>query len=351
MVNPYLQRRRTSHLQDMPNPNAWPGDPPPRTLNAISVPTRVPIPVMVMMAQHSSQPTWNLEPRNEARHDFVLAQEVLQGRYPGCMPRNLVQEHNFCLGIPTSEEPELLELDFGQRERDADVSLLTLDHESYDFSSLAGNSFRPTEEDNHIMGSSSSHEKKVLKAHQQFIQMLRTHKATEALAMYNATYDFQFYRLFQGNRSNAKRNAMNNIFALWTELFYHRLDGKPYQPSVFMVTLHSLFGKLARPGVKFSLAKDFNYRGGFMRNLEARWNSHKLQDDAFAARPTKLKMPEDYARDIRATVRQGLLDPENDVEDCQLLFACACGTMLGFRGNQVCDGLSFYVLFVDDEPF
>jgi hypothetical protein len=351
MVNPYLQRRRTSHLQDMPNPNAWPGDPPPRTLNAISVPTRVPIPVMVMMAQHSSQPTWNLEPRNEARHDFVLAQEVLQGRYPGCMPRNLVQEHNFCLGIPTSEEPELLELDFGQRERDADVSLLTLDHESYDFSSLAGNSFRPTEEDNHIMGSSSSHEKKVLKAHQQFIRMLRTHKATEALAMYNATYDFQFYRLFQGNRSNAKRNAMNNIFALWTELFYHRLDGKPYQPSVFMVTLHSLFGKLARPGVKFSLAKDFNYRGGFMRNLEARWNSHKLQDDAFAARPTKLKMPEDYARDIRATVRQGLLDPENDVEDCQLLFACACGTMLGFRGNQVCDGLSFYVLFVDDEPF
>jgi hypothetical protein len=41
-------------------------------------------------------------------------------------------------------------------------------------------------------------------------------------------------------------------------------------------------------------------------------------------------MPEDYAKDIRAVVRQGLLDPKNDVEDCQLLFARACGTMLGF---------------------
>jgi hypothetical protein len=73
-----------------------------------------------------------------------------------------------------------------------------------------------------------------------------------------------------------------------------------------------------------------------MRNLEACWNSHKLQDDTFADRPTKLKMPADYAKDIRAAARQGLLDPENDAEDCQLLFAYACGTMLGFRGNQVC---------------
>jgi hypothetical protein len=315
-----------------------------------SIPTMVPTSVMVT-AQHPSQPTWNLQPRNEARHCFVSAQEVLQRRYPDCMPQNLVQEHNFCLGIPTSEEPELSELDFGQWQRDANVSLLTLGHESYDFGSLAGNSFWPTEEENHTMGSSSLHEKKVLKAHQQFTQMLGAHKATEALAMYDATYDFQFYRLFQGDRTNAKRKAMNNIFALWTELFYHCLDGKPYQPSVFMLTLHSRFGGLARRGVKFSLAKDFNYRGGFIRNLEGRWNSHKLQDDIFAGHPTKLKMPEDYAKAIRAAVRDGLLDPENNVEDCQLLFACVCGTMLGFRGNQICDGLSFYVLFVDDELF
>jgi hypothetical protein len=68
-----------------------------------------------------------------------------------------------------------------------------------------------------------------------------------------------------------------------------------------------------------------------------------------ARRPTKVKMPEDYAKDIRAAVRQGLLDPETDVDDCQLLFACACGTMLGFRGNQVRDLLSIYVLFDVDE--
>jgi hypothetical protein len=126
----------------------------------------------------------------------------------------------------------------------------------------------------------------------------------EALAMYDATYGFQLYRLFQGeDRTNAERNAMNNIFALWTELFCHRLDRKPYQPSVFMLTLHSLFGELAGRGVKLSLAKDFqHYGGGFMRNLEAHWNSHKLQDDTFAGHPTKFKMPEDYAKDIQAAV-------------------------------------------------
>jgi hypothetical protein len=53
-------------------------------------------------------------------------------------------------------------------------------------------------------------------------------------------------------------------------------------------------------------------------------------------------MPEDYAKNIRSAVSQGLLDPENDVQDAQLLFACACGTMLGFRGNKVCGGLLFF---------
>jgi hypothetical protein len=141
-----------------------------------------------------------------------------------------------------------------------------------------------------------------------------------------------------------QKETPRTTFALWTELFYHRLDGKPYQPLVFMLTLHSLFGELARRGV--------HCQGGFIRKLVLSWNSHKLQDDTFAGRPTKLKMPEDYAKDIRAAVRQGLLDPENDVEDCQLVvFAFACCTMLGFRGNQVHGGLSVYVLFVDDEPF
>ena len=117
-----------------------------------------------------------------------------------------------------------------------------------------------------------------------------------------------------------------------------------------MVTLHLLFGKLAWRGVKFSLAKDFHYhQGGFMGSLENGWNSHKLQDDTFAGDPTNVKMPEDYVKDIQ---RQGLLNPpENDVEDCQLLFACACRTMLGYHGNQLCGGLLVYVLFLVDEPF
>jgi hypothetical protein len=34
-----------------------------------------------------------------------------------------------------------------------------------------------------------------------------------------------------------------------------------------MVTLHLLFGELSCLGVCYSLAKDFNYRGGFMQNL------------------------------------------------------------------------------------
>ena len=54
-------------------------------------------------------------------------------------------------------------------------------------------------------------------------------------------------------------------------------------------------------------------------------------------------MPEDYAKNIRSAVSQGLLDPDSNVQDAQLLFAWACGTMLGFRGNKVCGGLFFFV--------
>jgi hypothetical protein len=164
--------------------------------------------------------------------------------------------------------------------------------------------------------------------------------------MYDGQFDFQFYRLFQGEKTRAKRNAINNIFLLWSKLFYHRLDGKPYQPSGFMVTLHSLFGEMAHCGVNYSLAKDFNYRGGFMRTLEHRWNQQKIVDDTFAARPTKAKMPKDYGTNVRSAIANSLLEPESNVSDCQLLFACACGTMLGFPGNQVCGGLFFCVCVI-----
>jgi hypothetical protein len=301
----------------------------------------------MVTALRPSQPAWRLERRYTPAVNKWEPQDALAEHFSQFQPRNLAQEHNLRLGVQPVEEPEVPTLDWGQWQRDADVSLLTLGHVSYDFGSLAGNQFQATDEETRILESSSQHEKKVLKAHEQFIRMLRAHKATQAFAMYDGTYDFQFYRIFQGDKTTAKRNAINNIFGLWSELFYHRLDGKPYQPSGFMVTLHSLFGEMSRRGVRYSLAKDFNYRGGFIRNIEARWNNHKIADDSFAARPTKVKMPEDYARNIRSAVTQGLLDPESDVTDAQLLFACACGTMLGFRGNKVCGGLSiFYVLVV-----
>jgi hypothetical protein len=311
----------------MPNPYAFPA---PAT--ALIDPQAAP---RVVTAPRPSEPSWRLQRRYESRTEFVSAQQVLVGGFPDLSPRNLEVDLNFQLGISRSEEPELPDLDFGEWQREADRSILTLGRDAYDFGSLVGNSFQPTEEETHVLGTSSSHEKKVLKAHEQFIRMLRSHKVTEALAMYDATYDWQFYRLFQGEKTTARKNALNNIMARWTQLFYFRLDGKPYQPSAFMVVLHSLFGELTRRGVKYSLAKDFNYRGGFMRDLEHRWNQQTLVDSTFAARPTKVKMPEDYARNIRAAVQQGLLDPVKDVEDCQLLFACACGTMLGFRGNGV----------------
>jgi hypothetical protein len=91
---------------------------------------------------------------------------------------------------------------------------------------------------------------------------------------------------------------MNNIMVLWTKLFYHHLDGKPYQPAAFMVALHLFFSTLAQRGVSYFLAKDFNYPGGFIRDLKHRWNKHKLVDNTFKALLTKVKMPEDYANNI-----------------------------------------------------
>jgi hypothetical protein len=332
-VNPYAQRRGPFQCQAMANPYDWSRD-----LEATNGVALVP---RVVTAPRLPQPSWQLHRRDEPMLGLE-SQEVLQEHFSHFIPRDLEHESRLQLGIPTYEEPEVPDLDFDLWQRNADASLSTLGQSSFDFGSLTGNSFMPTEEESHVLGTSSSHEKKVMKAHEQFVRMLRAHKACEAFAMYDDTYDFQFYRIFQGEKTTAKRNAMNNIFGLWAKLFYHRLDGKPYQPSGFMVTLHLLFGELARRGVRYSLAKDFNYRGGFMKELELRWNRHKLSDNTFAARPTKVKMPEDYGQSIRAAVAQGLLDPYNDVSDCQLLFGCACGTMLGFRGIQVNDGLLIF---------
>jgi hypothetical protein len=130
----------------------------------------------------------------------VSALKVLEGRYPDCSPQNLAQEHDFELGIPTFEEPELPDLDYGQLQLDGDLSLTSLGLKYHDFRSLIGNSFKQTEEEVHVTGTSSSHRKKVLKVHEQFIQMLGTHEAKKAFANYDSTYGYQFYRIFKAQR-------------------------------------------------------------------------------------------------------------------------------------------------------
>jgi hypothetical protein len=59
-----------------------------------------------------------------------------------------MQVQHFCLGIPVSKEPELPGLNFGQWQRATNVLLLMLVHDSYD----SGNSFWPTFEEAHMMG-------------------------------------------------------------------------------------------------------------------------------------------------------------------------------------------------------
>jgi hypothetical protein len=240
MANPYLNGRGTSYFEHMPNPYAYP-----TVIATRTVPT--PIPAMVTYPR-PSQPDCQLHHRDEASHK-VESQEVFREHFSHFTRCNLDQEHTLHLGMPKLDKPELPVLDWGQWQCDANVLLLTLRHNPYNFGSLAGNLFKPTGRETRVLETSSSPEKKVTKVHEQFILMLCTHKATKAFAMYDGQYDFQFYCLFQGDKTRAKKNAINNIFQLWSKLFYHWLDGKPYQPLGFMVTLHLLFGKLACRGV------------------------------------------------------------------------------------------------------
>ncbi len=161
MVNPYLNGRATSHFEHMPNPYAYP-----TAIATRTVPKFVPA---MVTALRPSQPAWRLQRRYSPAVHEVEPQNALQEHFSHFKPRNLEQEHNLRLGIPSVEEPELPALDWGQWQRDADVSLLTLGHVSYNFGSLAGNSFQPTDEETHVLQSSSLHERKVLKAHEQFI--------------------------------------------------------------------------------------------------------------------------------------------------------------------------------------
>jgi hypothetical protein len=145
MANPYLQGRHTSHFEDMPNPYAYPSKIQPRT-------GPMPVPTMVT-ALHPLQPDWQLQRRYTLAVHKVESPDALPEHFSQFKPQNLEQECTLCLGIPSVEEPELLALDLGQWQRDADVLLQSLSH--------AGNSFQPTDRETRILESSSLHEKKV----------------------------------------------------------------------------------------------------------------------------------------------------------------------------------------------
>lgn len=205
MANPYLLRRETVHSRDMPNPYAFP----------VILPPQLRSPPVARMAPEARplQPSWSLQPRYEARTEFVSAQEVLVRGFHGYPPRNLEQDLNIQLGVASSKEPDMPDLDYGQWQRDADRSLDSLGNESFDFGPIGSNPFKPTEEEAEAIVHSSTHEKKVIKAHEQFIRMLRSNKTTEAFANYDGTYDFQFYRIFQGAKTTAKKTPSTTYFA------------------------------------------------------------------------------------------------------------------------------------------
>ncbi len=112
--------------------------------------------------------SWSLQ--REAWSTFVSAQHVLETGFPDFSPRNLERDIESQFGIiPNCKEPELPDLDFGYWQRDADVLLETLGQDSYNFGFFVGNSFKPTEKERRVLEMSSMHEKKFLKAQEQFI--------------------------------------------------------------------------------------------------------------------------------------------------------------------------------------
>ena len=159
LANPYLQVRATSHFRDMPNPHSLPSDRPYQPRPAI--------PANIVTAPRASDPRWLRRQRYAlpVEDDGSSTQESSVARSLSYRPRNLEREREYRL-----EDPELPDLDFEQWQRSADVSLLTLGQDSYDSGSLRGNTFKPTEEESYAMESTfTSHEKRVLKVHEQFI--------------------------------------------------------------------------------------------------------------------------------------------------------------------------------------
>jgi hypothetical protein len=93
-----------------------------------------------------------------------LPKKCCRDAFPTTLPkilnRNTIFAPDFQFPKNSAKEQELPEFDFGQLQHDANVSLLMLSHDSYNFGSIAGNSFRPTEEEAHMTGMSSFHKKR-----------------------------------------------------------------------------------------------------------------------------------------------------------------------------------------------
>jgi hypothetical protein len=91
---------------------------------------------------------------------MTYTQQVLVRGFPEYSPQNLEQDLNFELGIPTTKEPQVPDLDFGQWQHDTNLLLHSLGHGSFDFHSLASNSFKITEEEAQVIVHSTLHKKR-----------------------------------------------------------------------------------------------------------------------------------------------------------------------------------------------
>ena len=106
LTNPYLARRSIVHSRNMPNPDAFP-----RSLPPTIAPT--PAPTRTVMQPAPSETSWRLQPRYKASTTFVSAQHVLQQGFPFFATRNLEEDMNFESPKPTSNEPNVSDLDYG----------------------------------------------------------------------------------------------------------------------------------------------------------------------------------------------------------------------------------------------
>ena len=173
-----------------------------------------------------------------------------------------------------------------------------------------------------------------MKVESAFFEILETDELTSPFAVPNAEHGRKFYKFVAGPKTIFKERAMNNCLNLFVNKTYYKKDGRPYQPNTLTHRLKVLFAVFRQHGIIYSRSKDFQYEGGFARNLSVRWGAENASDATFGARPTKNQLPDDYDRFIRKQIKAGWMDLE-DPFDVANIFGFLLGTLYGFRGVKV----------------